>query len=107
MFNCTIFSFIVSRTETECSTSKEQDKGFEQKKDNKKKFEESHSLKNDISSLEDKTRLGPVVRLPNDTKIVMRLDAPKSSSCGGRVASKGTSSHHGKKVDLAAKIDEV
>lgn len=115
-------SFIVSRTENECSTSRQQDKDCEQKKDTQKtevsetskdvvgNFEGSHSLQNDIPNFENKIRMGPVVRLPVDTKIVMRVDAPGGvSSYGEKASNKGTSSCHraGKKEDLAAKIDQV
>lgn len=109
------------RSENECSTSKEPvkvnipDKDFERKNDSEKNKEPetskkvvtnyggSHSLRSDIQSVESKTGLGPVVRLPVDTKIVMRVDA------GGRPSNKGTSSPTcaKKKEDLAAKIDQV
>lgn len=81
---------------------------MEPRKDDKKNFEKAQSSNNDKPSLQDKTPLGPVVRLPVDTKIVMRLDAPKGgSSCATRVSNRGTSSCNRRKEDLAAKIDEV
>lgn len=74
------------------------------------KYEGSHSSQKDIPSIEYKSRVSPVVRLPVDTKIVMRMDAPGGvSNCGVRISNKGTSScrRGGRKEDLAAKIDQV
>lgn len=67
----------------------------------------SHSLRSDVQSLDNKPCIGPVVRLPVDTKMVYRMDA--AGSCArtpGKGPSRGSSSPR-RKEDLSAKIDQV
>lgn len=73
-------------------------------------YEKSHSSRKYIPSLENKALVGPVVKLPVNTKVVMRVDAPGAGSgVGGKPSSKSTSFHTKarKNEKLAAKIEQV
>ncbi|XP_026324306.1 uncharacterized protein LOC113233400 [Hyposmocoma kahamanoa] len=118
-----LYNLILSRTANECCTSKDLDKDFEQNKGTEKtkvsftskdvaaEKKESHFSRKDIPKCENNTCVGPVVKLPVDAKIVMRVDGSLIGNCCAKKASNKDSSTSSKQPkineDLQAKIDQA